>query len=1231
LLTLYPSNKLEHLSYLLQAVMSNSQQPILQPKTVLVESTGMQHWLNLQLAEYAGIAMNIEYPMPTRYVWQLCRDILGHDKVPMQSTYKREVMLWRIERLLNSEAFKQQNFEAALIEYWQEESTANAEYKRVNISRLIADTLEQYLMFRPQWLLAWEKGESVVTGSSKSQRGANEQNGSNSETESLSQLQAQSLSQLQQKFEQSNVVLKHEAWQRWIWRELAKEEPNHPVRLQLLALEALENKRDVLPSEVYFFAINTMAPQTLAFFNEIAKYTQIHFFHLNPCVDYWGDAVSDRALARQLHQGKIDAWIEQQAINPLLRNFGQQGKDLFNLLSQSTHYEISAFDTEYESESISSSLLHDIQLDILQGQTDNASAVSETKSGKSDNSVVVRSCHSALREVQVLHDYLLEQFSLDDNISPRDVLVMCPAIENYSPYIEAVFGKSITELNTSQQKRIPCTIADRNPLDADPLVSAFMQLMSLPDSRFNVSELLSFLHLPAVMHKYDINDAELDLFAYWVHQSNIHWGLDAEHKSIILGLDKANDVFTWHWGMSRLLEGFSHADNDLLIDETLLALNEIEGQLAVTFGKLLHVLEKLAGYGHSLKRQRTMDEWKTYLFEMRDNLFDASKVEQYASQTITKTLGQFFEHYQMSFLDNATASSERLWSYQTLRQALQNAFTSPDSQNQFMTGQVTFCSMMPMRSIPFKIIAVLGLNDGEFPRQSNYVDMDLVNHLGREIGDRSRRGDDRYLFLEAILSARKALYLSYQGKGIRDNKVREPSLVLSEFLAYLKNHHDLDNVSQQPLHPFSIEGFVSNSEEHADTSEIQRNYDKGWYRLMSSLQGSEESQGEKSQGQENQDEESRGEAEPNLKKESEEVEQSANLTPLASETAKQHIRMNDMIRFFKKPLQFFANNTQGLWLDDIQSNLSDVEPFKEGGLSVYAMKADFLDCLLECEHAELSEAETQKSLDDLKKSLILSGQFPDDPNTAVLIDETSDSSLLLANELSNYMSDDAISGQLVIDNNHIDFSIELSNRNGALDYSLSGNSNRHIIGAWIKHLIVCAQQAIEDNGLQDENSDNSESAEIITHTLCMVKDPKKNEVSIKTIQFTALSAHQAQEYLASLIDIYQRGVKEPLLLSPDLAEKLITGIKSDKEFEPLVANCDTYFEHPEIANRWSAFFETGNFSSQFVEDKYFIHYFPNAIEKDRDTIRDLLTIYQPMRRHMVLKKSNSSKTSVGRD
>jgi len=1173
--------------------MSNSKQTILQPKTVLVESTGMQHWLNLQLAEHAGIAMNIDYPMPTRFVWQLCRDLLGHDKVPMQSTYKREVMLWRIERLLSSDAFKQQNFEAALSDYWHEESNTTAEYKRVNISRLIADTLEQYLMFRPQWLLVWEKGESVIPSP-----------------------------------EQNHVALKHEVWQRWIWCELAKEEPNHPVRLQLLALEQLDTKSHVLPSEVYFFAINTMAPQTLAFFNQIAKYTQIHFFHLNPCVDYWGDAVSDRVLAKQLQQGKIDAWVEQQAINPLLRNLGQQGKDLFNLLSQSSHYEISAFDTDYQQENAKPRLLHRIQQEILQGEAGqpdklaNAQSIDETEANKleQDDSIIVRSCHSALREVQVLHDYLLEQFSADESLSPRDVLVMCPAIENYSPYIEAVFGRSIAELNSAEQKRIPCTIADRNPLDADPLVAAFMQLLSLPDSRFSVTEFLSFVHLPAVMQKYAIKTSELDLFAYWVKQSNIHWGLDAEHKSVILGVDKANDVFTWHWGMSRLLEGFSHADNDLLIDEKLLALNEIEGQLAVTFGKLLHLLEKLASYGDSLKRLRTMAEWKVFLFDMKDNLFDASTVEQYASQTITKTLGQFFEHYQMSLFNKLspgaaedasnTAEVQPKWSYQTLRQALQNAFTSPDSQNQFMTGQVTFCSMMPMRSIPFKVIAVLGLNDGEFPRQSTFVDMDLVNHLGRQIGDRSRRGDDRYLFLEAILSARQALYLSYQGKGIRDNKSREASLVLNEFLAYLKQHHQFDNLIQQPLHPFSIAGFLAEPNNSLGLpKQVQQNFDRGWYRLMTSLQSG------------NQDAASL-------------IPQTQNNTAApgndVSETQEaktaEKVALADLVKFFKKPVEFFANHSQGLWLDDIETGLSDTEPFIENGLDVYLMKSDFIDCMLECQKFGFSDEQKQAAINTMKTRLMLSGKFPDYPNSEELIDENALQSQKLTDELSQFISDDQLSGQLAVSSNLIDFHFDLSMTGGAVDYSLTGNATRHLIATWIKHLIACAcdkslgsEQKQPEHKMEDGMQDGDSALSSVT--VCIVKNTQLKTVSIKTEQFSFIEQEQARVYLSTLLGIFTRGLKRPLLIAPDLADKLMAGIQADPEFEPNAANADDYFAHPEIANRWSTFFDAANFPSAFVVDKYFTHYFPQSIEKDKETIVDLLAIYQPLKKHMLTKKN----------
>ncbi len=1182
--------------------MSNSQQAILQSKTVLVESTGMQHWLNLQLAEHAGIAMNIKYPMPTRFVWQLCRDILGHDKVPMQSTYKREVMLWRIERLLSSDAFKQQNFEAALNDYWQDESSTTGEYKRVNISRLIADTLEQYLMFRPQWLLAWENGESIIADP-----------------------------------EQNQVALKHELWQRWVWCELAKEEPNHPVRLQLLALEQLDQKSHLLPSEVYFFAINTMAPQTLAFFNQIAKYTQIHFFHLNPCVDYWGDALSDRSLVKQLQQGKIDAWVEQQAINPLLRNLGQQGKDLFNLLSQSSHYEISAFDTDYQQDIANPRLLQSIQREILQGEAGQSNANLSTgliaengfSRAERDDSIIVRSCHSALREVQVLHDYLLQQFSVDEKLSPRDVLVMCPAIENYSPYIEAVFGKSVAELNSDEKQRIPCTIADRNPLDADPLVAAFMQLLSLPDIRFSVTEFLSFAHLPAVMQKYAINASELDLFAYWVKQSNIHWGLDAAHKSVILGVDKANDVFTWHWGMSRLLEGFSHADTDLLIDDKLLALNEIEGQLSVTFGKLLHLLEKLATYGDSLKRLRTMEEWKAFLFDMKETLFDANSVDEYAAQIITKTLGQFFEHYQMSLLNTLAPeleqeepneqSAQKKWSYQTLRQSLQNAFTSPDSQNQFMTGQVTFCSMMPMRSIPFKVIAVLGLNDGEFPRRSTFVDMDLVNHLGRQIGDRSRRGDDRYLFLEAILSARKALYLSYQGRGIRDNKSREASLVLSEFLAYLKKHHAFDNLIQQPLHPFSVAGFLPEQSDNQHLpKQVQQNFDKGWYRLMTSLHFPEHAT-----LMTKPDVQGKPEVTMDAITQAQETERCGSIV------------LADLLKFFKKPVEFFANHSQGLWLDDIETGLSDTEPFIENGLDVYLMKSDFIDCMLACQKFGFSDEQKQDAMHGMKTRFMLSGKFPDYPNTEALIDENALQSQKLTNELSQFISDEHLSGQLAISSSMIDFQFDLSITGGAIDYSLSGNGSRHLIATWIKHLIVCAsnQAAMPEHDRQEDLvpiGAHDGASGVSSVAVCIVNNTQSNTISIKTEQFNVIEQEQAQAYLSTLLTVFKRGLERPLLIAPDLADKLMCGIQADPDFQPLSATVDDYFYHPEIANRWSTFFDANNFPSPFVVDKYFTHYFPHYVEKDKETISDLLAIYQPLKQHMLAKSTNKKNVKNAR-
>jgi exodeoxyribonuclease V gamma subunit len=165
------------------------------------------------------------------------------------------------------------------------------------------------------------------------------------------------------------------------------------------------------------------------------------------------------------------------------------------------------------------------------------------------------------------------------------------------------------------------------------------------------------------------------------------------------------------------------------------------------------------------------------------------------------------------------------------------------------------------------------------------------------------------------------------------------------------------------------------------------------------------------------------------------------------------------------------------------------------------------------------------------------------------------------------------------------------------------------------------------NPSSDEVADEADVVEpnLSSYTICIIKTPQAKVVSIKTEQFTFVEQQQASAYLSNLLDIFNRGNASPLLIAPDLADKLMSGIKSDPDFVPDIADADAYYKHPEIAKRWSTFFDAGNFPSQFVIDKYFTHYFPHYVEKDRQTIRDLLSIYQPLKKHMVIKSSKKER------
>ena len=920
MLALYPSNKLEHLSFLLTTLLRQQPMGVFTPETILVESPGMQHWVSMQLATEHGVAMNIDYPLPVRFMWNTARTVLGQDKVPKQSPYRREVLTWRIDNILqdgslmSAEAFEQVN------RYWQNAGSEQEQgLQRLQLATALADVYEQYLLYRPDWLFKWEANERAV-------------------------------------FDDMEI------WQREIWRILVKEQPLHPARLHQMTLEALEaghlpnEPTNKLPNRVIVFAINTMAPQLIAFFDALAQHIDIHIFHLNPSINYWGEAKSSSEQAKLLRLEGLKKWMEEDQSNPLLGNLGKQGRELFNLITELDTFEISAFDSpDFEEASNSGEnvhrygLLEYIHNDILQAAQ--PKPLTHDLREK-DDSVTIMCTHSALREVQVLHDHLLHWLSQDKTRTPSDILVMCPAIENYAPFVDAVFHRVGTKALAGRgQVRLPCTIADRSPMDAEPLIAAFMALLQLPDSRFGVSDIMDYLQLDSVQKRFSVSQDDIEQMVVWLKQAHIHWGLNSAHKTAVSEGVDLDDTYSWWWGIRRLLMGMLAPDSEVIVSD-LLTIPDVEGQSALTLGKLIDVVALLGEFAQVLTAPRTAAQWSKALISLRDACFMPIKEQQQSWDLIAKVAADLAARCE-------EAGYEHELTLRQVRDLLLNRFSSPDAGNHFMTGQVTVCSMLPMRSIPFKKVCILGLNDSEFPRKSSPLGLDLMAGAGRQIGDRSRRLEDRYLFLEAIISTRDSLYLSYQGNDVTNNSERQPSLVLAEFMDMLENSYALDLSKYSvnaPLHPFSEEGFTG----------TLPSYETGWLRLADALQKTKLNTDEA-------DNDSTNDAD------------TSTLAPSADTLSTQSLRLSgiQIARAFKDPLEYFSVQRLGVNLSQSFTLLENSEPFETNALLRYQV----LDAIFSSAERVAPEKDDVTSLSYSEKVITFASLRGDIPNNPVARDE----------------------------------------------------------------------------------------------------------------------------------------------------------------------------------------------------------------------------------------------------
>jgi len=844
---IYTSNGLEVLAGALSDLLRRPLDAALSREVVMVQSRGMERWLRMRLAAAHGISANIWFPFPNRFLQDVFSKIFP-DRY-QADLFSPDVSAWRIMEILPG-CLEKPEFRSLRDSL----NTGDGDLKRFQLSSLISDTFDQYLLFRPEMVLRWERGEETH-------------------------------------------------WQARLWRMLSsghQTEHRAAVARDFLSMIERDNvPSGVLPRRVSIFGISALPRFHMELLAGIGSLTEVNLFLMNPCMEYWGDLVSEKAMlagARQVAEAgsaRTDLYVETG--NPLLSSLGALGRDFFDMTGEFPHDAWESF-----REPGTDSLLHCIQSDILHMFNRKGRETREFISS-SDHSIQIHACHSPMREVEVLHDGLLDLLDRDESLASEDIVVMTPEIEVYAPFIRSVFQKS-----SGGSHSIPFSIADRNVCSESPVVDTFLRILELCGGRYTSSEIAAVLEADPVGARFEIQGDRLSTVKRWIKDVRICWGIDGPGKAEA-GLP-AFEENTWSAGVSRLLLGYAAPGDGERTFAGILPYDDIEGQDAEVLGRLCTFLKQLFDYTRSFRKPRRPDQWASDLEHVLERLF--SNADAFAEDL--GLLRRALQGIREAAVSAGFADAVNL---AAIKWILARRLEKTEYGSGFISKGVTFCAMLPMRSIPFRVVCLLGLNSDAYPRKSNQAGFDLIARRPRR-GDRSRRADDRYLFLEALLSARDVFYASHVGRSIRDNSTIPPSVVVSELLDYISQGFRGEKeireqiVVYHPLQPFSPDYFRPEGRLFSYSSE---SFDAA--RALSSP---------------------RKRPKPFI----------SDVIP-PPETGMTRVTIEDLCSFFSHPARYLLKKRLGISLDDRAIALEEREPFSLDGLERYRLENRMLSWLFE--------------------------------------------------------------------------------------------------------------------------------------------------------------------------------------------------------------------------------------------------------------------------------------------
>jgi exodeoxyribonuclease V gamma subunit len=830
-------------------------------EVLAVPTRGIERWLTQQLSSFLGAApgrsdgvcANVDFPTPRRLVGEAVAAATGIE--PDADPWLPERAVWPLLEIVGDSLGEP--WLRSLAEHLGGGGDADRGARRFATVRHIADLFDRYALHRPDMVRAWAAGDDAG-------------------------------------------IPADAAWQVELWRRLRERiaEAGPAERLAGACARLREDPALVdLPQRLSLFGLTRLPAGHVHVLRGLAAGRDVHLFVLHPSPALW-DRVEDSA---PVVRRRDDATATLPA-NRLLASWGHDARELQLVLAGAED----RADHHHPVEHRTDSLLARIQADVR----DDREAEALQLLDPADRSVQVHSCHGRARQVEVLRDAILHLLEADPTLEPRDVIVMCPDIETFAPLIQATFGAGEVSEEDDEIDTLPdgvrppdlrVRLADRSLRQTNPILGVVARLIELADARLTASQVLDLADREPVRRRFGLDDDDVARMEEWVRASGIRWGLDAEHRAPYKL--EALPTGTWRAGLDRLLLGVTMSEDEQRLFAGVLPLDDVESGAIELAGRFAELLARLESSLDALNRSQTIAGWAAAIAGAADALAAAAPREAWQRAELQRLLDDVVTE---------AAGHTTALTLPEVRDLLAERLRGRPTRANFRTGHLTICTLVPMRSVPHRVVCLLGLDDGVFPRKSPRDGDDLMLDDPR-VGERDARTEDRQQLLDALMAATDRLIVTYTGNDERTNLPRPPAVPVGELLDVIDRTGAPREqvVVRHPLQPFDERNF----EPGALVPGGVWSFDRVTLRGARALGAGRAGPG------------------PFL---------AGPLPALASPL----IELDDLVRFVERPVRTFLRRRLGITVTDYADEVQDALPVELDGLGTWGVGQRLLDARL---------------------------------------------------------------------------------------------------------------------------------------------------------------------------------------------------------------------------------------------------------------------------------------------